>query len=175
MNHQKHLQEAVRVVPDFPKAGINFYDIASLLAEPQAFAAALEALRELVSAYKPDMIMGIEARGFLFAAPLAQMMELPMGMVRKKGKLPGEVLGYEYALEYGHDVIEVQPDLIPDGANIVLIDDLLATGGTMAAAEKLVKNAGGRVCGHVCLIELEGLNGVDKLSAPFSSVMKCAA
>ena len=121
------------------------------------------------------MLMGIEARGFLVAAPLALEMGIGFGMVRKKGKLPGETLGHKYTLEYGEDEIEIQPDLIPAGAKIVIIDDLLATGGTMAAAEILIGKAGAQVVANFCIIELEGLGGRGKLSAPFDSLLKCPA
>ena len=170
-----NIQDHIRVVPDFPKAGINFYDIATLLGHPAAWREAVARLQSIVESYQPDMLMGIESRGFLMAAPLAHEMGIGFGMVRKKGKLPGEILAHRYALEYGEDVIEVQPDLVADGAKIVLVDDLLATGGTMAAAEVLIGKAGAKVVANVCLIELEGLNGRDKLKAPFESVLKCPA
>src|SRR5690606_1758102 len=128
-----------------PKAGINFYDIATLLAHPLAWEETINRLKDKIAPFKPTMLMGIESRGFLVAAPLALALECGFGMVRKKGKLPGQVLGYKYTLEYGSDEIEVQPDLIPKGARIVLVDDLLATGGTMGAAEQLVNQAGGNV------------------------------
>ena len=162
-----NIQEHIRVVPDFPKAGINFYDIATLLAAPEAWRSAVEQLATLAAVYKPDVLMGIESRGFLVVSSLAQMMGLPFGMVRKAGKLPGDIISHAYDLEYGRDVVEVQPDLIADGARVLLVDDLLATGGTMAAAEILIGQAGAEVVGNLCLIELEGLAGRDKLAAPF--------
>ena len=118
------------------------------------------------------MLMGIEARGFLVAAPLALELECGFGMVRKKGKLPGQTLGYKYELEYGEDEIEIQPDLIPAGARVVIVDDLLATGGTMHAAESLILKTGAKVLANVCIIELEGLGGRDKLNAPFEALLK---
>lgn len=170
-----NIQDHIRIVPDFPKPGINFYDIATLLADPAAWRETIAQLQEKAESYKPDMLLGIESRGFLVAAPLAMTMGCGFGMVRKKGKLPGKTLGHKYALEYGEDEIEIQPDLIPAGARILLVDDLLATGGTMSAAEKLIAQTEARIVGHLCIIELDGLNGRDRLSAPFEALLKCPA
>lgn len=170
-----NIRDHIRIVPDFPKAGINFYDIATLLANPEAFRATIAEMVERISPYKPDMLMGIESRGFLLAAPLALELGCGFGMVRKKGKLPGQVLSYSYDLEYGSDTVEVQPDLIPNGAKVVLVDDLMATGGTMSAAETLVQKAGGEIVANFCVIELEGLNGRGKMVAPFEALLKCPA
>jgi adenine phosphoribosyltransferase len=169
------IQDHIRIVPDFPKPGINFYDIATLLAAPKAWNAAIDALAEKVAPLQPDLLMGIESRGFLVGAPLALKLECGFGMVRKRGKLPGKTLSYTYTLEYGSDEIEIQPDLLKPGARVVLIDDLLATGGTMAAAEALVKQAGANVLGSFCIIELEGLSGRDKLKTPFEALLRCPA
>lgn len=170
-----NIMDHIRVVPDFPKDGINFYDIATLLAEPEAWRATIASLLEIVTGYKPDMLMGIESRGFLVAAPLALEVGCGFGMIRKQGKLPGQVMSHSYELEYGADTIELQPDLIRPGAKIVLIDDLLATGGTMGAAEKLIQKAGGEVVANLCIIELEGLDGRSKLCAPFEALVKAPA
>ena len=170
-----NIQEHIRVVPDFPKAGINFYDIATLLADPKVWRFAVEQLAVCAAKYKPDVLMGVEARGFVVVSALAYEMGLPFGMVRKAGKLPGKTLSHSYDLEYGADTIEIQPDLIADGARILLVDDLLATGGTLAAAENLVAKAGAQVVGHLCLIELEGLGGRQKLSFPFEALLSCPA
>lgn len=167
-----NIEDHVRIVPDFPKPGINFYDISTLLMNPAAWREAIAQLQSIVESYQPDLLMGIEARGFLIAAPLAQQMGCSFGMVRKVGKLPGETIAHEYTLEYGSDTIEVQPDLIPDGAKIVLVDDLLATGGTLSAAEALIEKTDARVVANICLIELDGLNGRDKLDAPFEALLK---
>ena len=170
-----NIKDHIRIVPDFPSQGINFYDIATLLSEPSAWIEAISRLERLALHYQPDMLMGIESRGFLVAAPLAQKMEIGFGMVRKKGKLPGKTLSHDYELEYGQDTIEIQPDLIPAGAKIALVDDILATGGTMHAAETLVQKTGAHVVANICLIELEGLKGRDKLDAPFEAVLQCPA
>ena len=170
-----NIRDHIRIVPDFPKPGINFYDIATLLAHPEAWRETIRRLKEKVEPHKPDRLMGIESRGFLVAAPLAMELSCGFGMVRKKGKLPGETLSYSYTLEYGEDEIEIQPDLIKPGSNIVLIDDLLATGGTMQAAEELIEKSGSTVSASFCIIELEGLGGRDKLSAPFETLLTCPA
>ena len=170
-----NIQDHIRIVPDFPKPGINFYDIATLLAQPEAWRETIAQLEEKVKKFQPDILMGIESRGFLVAAPLAAAMGIGFGMVRKKGKLPGKTISHAYTLEYGQDEIELQPDLISPGARVVLVDDLLATGGTMGAAEKLVIQAEAEVAGSACIIELEGLNGRDKLSASFEALLKCPA
>src|SRR5262245_4101765 len=170
-----NIQDHIRIVPDFPKAGINFYDIATLLAHPQAWRETVRQLKERIAPYKPDMLMGIEARGFLVAAPLAHELGCGFGMVRKKGKLPGKTLSYSYTLEYGQDVIEIQPDLVKPGSRIVLVDDLLATGGTFHAAEQLVTKAGSSVVAAACIVELDGLKGRSKLSCPLEALLKCPA
>lgn len=170
-----NIQEHIRIVPDFPKPGINFYDIATLLAHPAAWREAIAQLKDKIESYQPDMLMGIESRGFLVAAPLAMELGCGFGMVRKAGKLPGKTLSYSYDLEYGSDTIEIQPDLIARGAKIVLVDDLLATGGTMAAAEALLTQAGASVIANIAVIELEGLGGRDRLSAPFEALLSCPA
>lgn len=170
-----NIQEHIRIVPDFPKPGINFYDIATLLAHPAAWREAIAQLKDKIESYQPDMLMGIESRGFLVAAPLAMELGCGFGMVRKAGKLPGKTLSYSYDLEYGSDTIEIQPDLIAKGAKIVLVDDLLATGGTMAAAEALLTQAGASVIANIAVIELEGLDGRNKLTAPFEALLSCPA
>lgn len=170
-----NIADHIRIVPDFPKAGINFYDIATLLAHPEAWRTTVAALFERISPYRPDIIMGIESRGFLVGAPLALELGCGFGMVRKKGKLPGQTLAHSYDLEYGSDTIEVQQDLIKSGAKVILVDDLLATGGTLAAAETLLTKAGAEVVASFCVIELEGLEGRAKLKAPFQALLKCPA
>ncbi|MCC6598794.1 MAG: adenine phosphoribosyltransferase [Alphaproteobacteria bacterium] len=170
-----NIRDHIRIIQDFPKPGINFYDIATLLAHPAAWRETIGQLHTMAEAYRPDMLMGIESRGFLVAAPLAMALGCGFGMVRKKGKLPGRTIGYKYELEYGTDEIEIQPDLITKGAKILVVDDLLATGGTMAAAEKLIAQTGASVVGNLCVVELEGLNGRSRLSAPFESLLLCPA
>jgi adenine phosphoribosyltransferase len=170
-----NIQDHIRIVPGFPKPGINFYDIATLLAHPGAWKETIQQLKTRIAPYKPDVLMGIESRGFLVAAPLALELGCGFGMIRKKGKLPGKTLSYKYTLEYGEDEIEIQPDLLKKGSNVVIVDDLLATGGTMAAAVQLVEKAGSKVAAGLCIVELDGLNGRKKLNCPFESLILAPA
>ena len=158
-----NLVDFIRDVPDFPKPGITFKDITPLLG---SHAALTECIDQFVAKYqneKIDVIAAAEARGFLFAVPLAMRLGVGMVPIRKPGKLPFEKHSYSYDLEYGSDTLEMHVDGIQEGQNVLVIDDLLATGGTLAAAEKLVHRAGGSVVGAVCVIELTGLRGRDKL------------
>ena len=122
------LKQHIRQIPDFPKPGILFYDISTLLAHPGAWKATVERMATLVSPWRPTVLAGIESRGFLVAAPLAFAMGLGFVMVRKKGKLPGKCVPHTYSLEYGSDTVEVQEDAVENGARVVIVDDLLATG-----------------------------------------------
>lgn len=166
------LKDHIRGIPDFPKPGILFYDISTLLRHADAWQVAMGRLARIVSAYQPDLIAGIESRGFLMAAPLALKLGVGFVMLRKRGKLPGPTIGLDYALEYGTDRIEVQADAIAPGARVVVVDDLLATGGTMAAGIKLLQNVGGEVVAAATLIELTFLGGREKLNVPFESLIK---
>ena len=165
------LKEHIRGIPDFPIPGILFYDISTLLAHPDAWQVALGRLAKAVAGYKPDLLAGIESRGFLTAAPLASRLGCGFIMVRKKGKLPGATIAHEYALEYGTDTIEIQHDAVQPGQRVVVMDDLMATGGTMAASIELLRRAGAEVVGATCLIELTFLKGRDKLDVPFNALM----
>jgi adenine phosphoribosyltransferase len=153
------LKTFIRDVPDFPKPGVLFKDIMPLLGDPAAFAFAIDALCEHYPAAAVDVIAAAEARGFLFAAPMALQMKKPLVPLRKPGKLPGATRSFKYDLEYGSAELHVHYDAIASGARVLLVDDVLATGGTMAAACKLVEAAGGSVLGCVFLIELSFLNG----------------
>jgi adenine phosphoribosyltransferase len=153
------LKAYIRDVPDFPKPGILFKDIMPLLAAPPAFAFAVNALCAHYTGAGVDAIAAAEARGFLFAAPMALSMNKPLIPLRKPGKLPGETRSYRYDLEYGSAELHVPAHAIAPGARVLLVDDVLATGGTMAAACKLVEQAGGTVVGCAFLIELAFLNG----------------
>lgn len=166
-----NLKEHIRTVPDFPKEGILFYDIATLLANGPAWQEAIKQMKPLIEAEKPDYLVGIEARGFLFGAALAAELGIGMIMVRKKGKLPGETAEHSYALEYGTDTLAVQKGIIPAGKKAVLIDDLLATGGTAAAAIELAKNIDLEITKAVFLAELTFLGGRKKLSIPTESLL----
>ena len=165
------LKQHIRGIPDFPKPGILFYDISPLLAHPGAWRTTVERMKAQVAPLKPDLLIGIESRGFLVAAPLALELGCGFGMVRKKGKLPGKTIPYQYALEYGTDTIEIQADLIRPGQRVVVLDDLLATGGTLAAAIALARKVGGAVQGAACIIELTFLDGRKKLDVPVTALM----
>jgi adenine phosphoribosyltransferase len=167
-----NLKNHIRHVPDFPKPGILFYDISTLLAHAGAWHEALNQLTETLRPYKPDLLVGIESRGFLVAAPLADRLGTGFVMVRKRGKLPGEVIRHAYDLEYGQDVIEIQAEAIKPGQRVVVLDDLLATGGTMAAAVTLLEKVGAEVTAIGCLIELTFLNGRDRLQKPVHSLLQ---
>lgn len=166
-----NLKEHIRQVPDFPKPGILFYDISTLLAHPAAWRATVDQLREVVEPRKPDLLAGIESRGFLVAAPLALALGCGFIMLRKRGKLPGPTVPYTYDLEYGSDTIEIQQDAIKPGQRVVLLDDLLATGGTLAAAVHLLRKVGADVASATTIIELTFLKGRDKLDVPFHSLV----
>ncbi len=166
-----NLKDHIRTIPDFPKPGILFYDISTLLAHAKAWQVTMDRLAETVDSHKPDLLAGIESRGFLVAAPLALKLGLGFIMVRKQGKLPGETLPYTYDLEYGNDTIEIQADAVVPGQRVVLLDDILATGGTMAAAARLLSQSGADVQGAACIIELAFLGGRAKLDIPITTLV----
>ena len=161
----------IRAIPDFPKPGILFYDISTLLAHPVAWRAIVEELAAEIRPYRPDLLVGIESRGFLVAAPLAYALGTGFAMVRKQGKLPGRTVRFSYALEYGTDTIEVQHDAIAPGQRVIVVDDLIATGGTMGAAIELIRQQGGAIAAAACLIELSFLNGRQRLDVPLTSMV----
>jgi adenine phosphoribosyltransferase len=165
------LKAHIRQIPDFPKPGINFFDISTLIKHPKAWRTAIERMAEAVVAWQPDLIAGIDARGFLLATPLAMHLNRGTVMIRKKGKLPGKVSRAAYGLEYGTDEVEIQQDAVDKNQRVVIVDDLLATGGTIMAAAKLIRQAGGIVAGSSCLIELSFLQGRAKFDMPFASVL----
>jgi len=165
------LKNHIGSVPDFPKPGINFYDISPLLAHPDAWAVAMSRMARQVVKWSPDILAGIESRGFLAAAPLGQQLGCGFLMVRKQGKLPGKTIPYEYELEYGTDVIEIQENAVKPGQKVVILDDLLATGGTVQASIELFRKVGAEVTGVACIIELAFLEGRKKIDVPFSSLI----
>jgi adenine phosphoribosyltransferase len=166
------LKDYIRAIPDFPKPGILFYDISTLLADADAWQVAMGRLAQAVIPHGPAVLAGIESRGFLVAAPLALKLGLGFIMVRKHGKLPGKTVPYTYDLEYGSDTIEIQADAIRPGQRVVILDDLLATGGTMNAAAQLLRQAGAEVTGAACLIELIFLNGRSRLDIPCTTLVR---
>jgi len=157
-----NLADYVREVPDFPKPGINFKDVTPLLANGDAFGAAISQLACFVPS-GVDVVVGIESRGFIFGAALAQQMGLGFVPVRKAGKLPGAVHAVEYALEYGVDMLEIHRDALASGHRVVIVDDLLATGGTAASAVQLVRELGAEVACCTFVIELDFLHGRERL------------
>lgn len=165
------LKAHIRGIPDFPKPGILFYDIATLLRDADAWQVAMGRMARAVRKHQPDLIAGIESRGFLIAAPLALKLGCGFIMVRKPRKLPGPTIGYDYALEYGTDRIEIQADAVQPGQRVVVVDDLLATGGTMAAAIALLRKVGAEVPAAAALIELTFLNGRAKVPVPVETLM----
>jgi len=158
------LREYIRDVPDWPKKGILFRDITPLLADAQAFEAAVEALCSGFVGAKIDYVAAVEARGFIFGAATAAKLNVGFVPIRKKGKLPHKTETITYDLEYGTDTLQVHSDAVGGGANVLMIDDLLATGGTMAAACKLIERIGGKIAGIVFLVELTELGGAAKLA-----------
>ena len=153
------LKDYIRDVPDFPTQGILFRDITPLLETPEALRHVVDRLSERYGGAGIDSIVAIESRGFLFGAPLAYRLGKPLVLARKEGKLPGESFRSEYSLEYGSAVVEMHKDAIKEGDRALIIDDLLATGGTLAAAARLVEEAGGKVDGIATIIELTALEG----------------
>lgn len=158
------LKKYIRTVPDFPKKGISFKDITPLLNDPLAFARCIQELREKFADVHFGKIGAFDARGFLFGAALAHATGVPLFPIRKKGKLPYDTVSQEYALEYGMGTLEIHTDAVWRGEQVLLVDDLLATGGTMKAGCELVEKLGGRVAGCALVIELEELGGRKILS-----------
>ena len=159
----KELQDYVRTIPDFPEPGIMFRDITTVLQDADGFKLAVDAMIECIKDIDFDVFALAESRGFIFGSAMSYEMHKPMVLVRKKGKLPCETISQEYELEYGTAEIEMHTDSVTPGMKVVILDDLIATGGTLAASCKLVERLGGEVVGIVALMELEGLKGRDKL------------
>lgn len=155
----KKVEDYIRNVPDFPEPGIMFRDITSLLQDAEGLRLAVDAMQDLVKDLEFDVVLGAESRGFIFGVPIAYNLKKPFVPVRKKGKLPCETVSMDYDLEYGTATIEIHKDSIKPGQKVVIIDDLIATGGTIGAITKLVEQLGGEVVKMAFLIELEGLNG----------------
>ncbi|MBQ1473573.1 MAG: adenine phosphoribosyltransferase [Lachnospiraceae bacterium] len=160
----KTVADYVRTIPDFPEPGIMFRDVTTVLQDPDGFKLAIDEMQNLLKDVDFDVIAGTESRGFIFGTPLAYNLHKPFVLVRKKGKLPAETVEMEYDLEFGSAVIEMHKDSIQPGQKVVLVDDLIATGGTMEAAAKLVEKLGGEVVKMLFLMELEGLEGRKRLA-----------
>ena len=157
------LKKSIRIIPDFPKPGIQFIDITTLLKDGKAMKYAFDQMAALVGHLDVDLLVGPEARGFLIGAPLAYKLGVGFVPVRKSGKLPGEVIEATYQLEYGVDTLQIHKDAISPGAKVLVIDDLLATGGTVWSTADLVRTLGGEVVGFAFLVELKNLLGREKL------------
>ena len=160
----KKIEEYVRSIPDFPEPGIIFRDVTSILQDADGLQLSIDLMQEKLKGLEFDVVAGTESRGFIFGVPIAYNLHKPFVPVRKKGKLPCETVSMEYELEYGTATIEMHKDSIKPGQKVVLIDDLIATGGTIEAAAKLVEELGGEVVKIVFLMELAGLKGREKLA-----------
>ena len=159
----KKIEEYVRSIPDFPEPGIIFRDVTSILQDADGLKLAIDSMQDCLKDVDVDVIVGTESRGFIFGMPMAYKMNAGFVPIRKPKKLPAETYSQEYDLEYGTDKIEIHKDALPEGANVLIVDDLLATGGTAEAACKLVKKTGANLVGIAFLIELEDLKGREKL------------
>jgi len=158
MPEKFNLDDAIRKIPDFPKKGILFYDVTSILADPAAFRYCEEAMLRLYEKREIDAVAAIESRGFVFAAPFCERRGLPLLLARKKGKLPGKTIGAKYALEYGEAELEMHADDIPRGARVLIVDDLVATGGTMKAVAEILRAGGAEPVGAFAVIGLPFLD-----------------
>jgi adenine phosphoribosyltransferase len=161
------IEKIIKNTPNFPKEGVIFKDVMPLFLNAALFKKTIKHLAEIVSSFSPTHIVGIESRGFLFAAPLAYELSLSFVPARKKGKLPGEVVSQTYALEYGTDTLEIQKDALDSRARYFVLDDVLATGGTALAVNNLIRNQGCHLVGNLFLIELEFLKGREKILAQY--------
>lgn len=169
------LRAAIREVPNFPKEGILFYDITTLLVDAKCFQRAVDALAAPHVGNPPDLVVAIEARGFILGAAIAYKLGKGLVLVRKKGKLPAKTRTAQYSLEYGVDEVQVHADAVPPGARVLVVDDLLATGGTAAATVQLVRDSGGHVVECAFLVELESLGGRRRLEGcPVVSLVRYA-
>jgi adenine phosphoribosyltransferase len=159
----EELRAKIREIPDFPKPGILFYDITTLLKDPVAYREAIDLMLEPWAGDRVDIVVGMESRGFIFSAPMAYQLQAGLVPVRKLGKLPAETITVEYALEYGSNTLEIHRDAIAPGQKVLIVDDLLATGGTVKGTIELVERLKGDVVGLGFLVELEFLKGRDRL------------
>ncbi len=162
--YMEHLKKLIREVPDFPKEGINFYDITTLLKDADGLRQTLDAMVEIYKDEKIDTVIGMESRGFIFATPLAHQLGAGFVPVRKPGKLPSDKVSVSYDLEYGQDTLEIHRDAVGDGHRVLIVDDLLATGGTAKATADLVEKLNGKIVAMSFLVELTFLNGRKKLN-----------
>lgn len=165
------LENILRTVPNFPVDGVNFLDISPILESPEYFEKTIEQMSQLVAGLEFSKMVALESRGFIFASALSQKLTKGFSMIRKPGKLPGQTIRYKYDLEYGSDTLEILEDSIGEGEKILLVDDVLATGGSAQAATTLVEKAGGQVVSNLFFIELDFLKGRQKLTSPVNSLI----
>ena len=168
---KEKLEDYVLSIPDFPEPGIIFRDVTSILQDEDGLHMAIDKMQELVKDVDFDVVAGAESRGFIFGTPIAYNMHKPFALVRKKGKLPRETVEISYELEYGSATIEMHKDSIRPGQKVLVVDDLIATGGTIEATIKLIEQLGGEVVGVLVLMELKGLKGRDKIKCPLYSAI----
>ena len=159
----EELRAKIREIPDFPKPGILFYDITTLLKDPVAFKESIDLMLEPYRDERVDLVVGMESRGFIFSAPMAYLLDAGLVLVRKLGKLPAETIEVEYELEYGTATLEIHSDAIAKGQRVLIVDDLLATGGTVMGTIELVRRLGGEIAGLSFMVELGALNGREQL------------
>ena len=172
----KKLEDCVTTIPDFPKPGIMFRDITTIISDPEGFKMAVDQLCDMVKGMDIDIVVGSESRGFIFGAPVAYALGKGFVMARKKGKLPRETISETYDLEYGTASVEIETDAVQAGKRVLIVDDLIATGGTAKAATDLIEKAGGTVAGFSFVMRLDGLDGLDKLDGkPSSSLIAMPA
>ena len=167
----KYIDKSIKRVPDFPNPGVLFYDISAMLSDRYAWPLAISLMSKEMGTFNPDVVVGIDARGFIFAAPLSINHGCGMALVRKKGKIPGETFAQEYSLEYGHNTLELSKLSIKEGQKVVIVDDLLATGGTALATIDLIEKAGGVVTGVMFALELKSFKAREKFKVPVYSLM----
>jgi len=167
----QYIDNSIKRVPDFPKPGVLFYDISAMLADEYAWPLAISLMSNAMVEYKPELIVGVEARGFIFAAPLSINFGTGLALVRKRGKIPGETFKQEYSLEYGHKVLELSTLSIKKGQRVVIVDDLLATGGTAHATVDLIEKAGGTVAAVMFAMELKEFGARKKFKVPVYSLI----
>ncbi len=168
----KEIFDNIEKIPNFPSQGILFYDISPILANATLWKKTISLMAEQIRDMKPNMLVALESRGFLFAAPLAIELGIGFSLIRKKGKLPGKVFSHTYNLEYCSDTFEIKQDTINSTHNVIIVDDLLATGGTINAAQALLKMLNANILGVSCLLELSKLNGAEKIGIPCKSLFK---
>lgn len=159
----KELKDYVRTIPDFPEEGIMFRDVTSVLQDADGLKLAVDTMQDMVKDLDFDVVVGAESRGFIFGTPIAYNLHKPLVLIRKKGKLPCETIEVEYDLEYGKGIMEIHKDALTKGQKVLIVDDLIATGGTTEAMIKLVESLGGEVAGLLFLMELAGLKGRERL------------